>query len=422
MSSLLVLGCAHPDEPPPPRRAPEVEPPTPQLPRTEPRASGLDAKALDALVRRATEADSDALVVLVDGKVVVEEYFDRPRAPIEAMSATKSIVALAVGRLVDQRKIPSLDTPVHTFYPEWRQGKKREITVRHLLNHTSGLQNERTTDVEIYPSPDFVKLALAAEVSDDPGTRFAYNNKAVNLMAGVIEQASGKKMDVYIGEAIFAPLGITEYDWTVDETGNPHAMSGLQIHALDFARVGLLVVENGVHRGNTIVSRAFIEQAMQPGTVPGSSRCGLLWWLVPERQTISITEPLVAQWKAAGVEPEFLERVRPLVGQEFERAAFGGAHRKAFPTPEDQELWARNTWKRGLPDVDMLAHGPIVAYRAEGYLGQHLVILPSARVVAVRQKRADGDASKIDAMADFPELVRALASSDAKASGGSVRE
>ena len=79
------------------------------------------------------------------------------------MSATKSIVSLAIGRLIDSGKITSLDQPVSDFYPEWKQGRKKLITVRHLLNHTSGIQNPPIT-TEIYASPDFVQLALAAEL------------------------------------------------------------------------------------------------------------------------------------------------------------------------------------------------------------------------------------------------------------------
>lgn len=141
--------------------------------------AGIDRAALDALVDAARAANSDALVVLRDGEVVFESSFGQPIAPIESMSVTKSVVNLALGHLYTEGKITSLDQPVHHYFPEWKQGRKQDITLRHVLSHTSGLQNVRHTGVEIYPSPDFVRLALAAELSDAPGERFAYDNKAL---------------------------------------------------------------------------------------------------------------------------------------------------------------------------------------------------------------------------------------------------
>jgi CubicO group peptidase (beta-lactamase class C family) len=288
---VVIWACAARQEPdpvaPPPTHAtaPVATPVAPEpLPHGSAEAAGLDLAALARLRERAEQTGSNSLVVMVDGVVVVEEYFGEPREPIEAMSATKSIVALAIGRLIDDGKIASLDAPVHTFFPEWNQGRKRDITVRHLLQHTSGLQNAPNTTVEIYPSPDFVELALAAELEHAPGTAFSYNNKAVNLLAGIVQVASGQRMDRYIGEKIFAPLGITEFGWTLDKAGNPHGMSGLQIHALDLARIGQLVLQRGEYDGKRVVSAEFLDAAFTLDATRAAESigfCGLLWWLIP---------------------------------------------------------------------------------------------------------------------------------------------
>jgi CubicO group peptidase (beta-lactamase class C family) len=160
-------------------------------PAKSPADAGVDAKALDELLEKTRAAKWDAVVLLVDGALVCEELFDRPPEPIELMSCTKSVVSLLVGILVDDGKIPSLETPVSKWFPEWRSGPKKGITGGHLLSHTSGLKCNPTTE-EIQASRDFVKLALEAELVDPPGTRFFYNNKAVNLLAGVVEKASGR--------------------------------------------------------------------------------------------------------------------------------------------------------------------------------------------------------------------------------------
>ena len=163
------------------------------------------SQALERLKARAEAEGSDAVVVVKDGRLIADWDFGKKRGPIEAMSATKSVVSLAIGRLIDQGKIKSLDQPVSDFFPEWKQGRKRLITVRHLLNHTSGLEDKPTSQ-EIYASPDYIQFALAADVASDPGSRFFYSNKATNLLAGVVLRASGMPLDEYVKREIFAPL------------------------------------------------------------------------------------------------------------------------------------------------------------------------------------------------------------------------
>jgi CubicO group peptidase (beta-lactamase class C family) len=374
-------------------------------------ARPVDRRALSVLLARARESSSDAVVVYKDGALVGQWYFGRPQGPIEAMSATKSIVNLAIGRLIYTRKIRSIDQPVSDFFPEWRQGRKRAITIRHLLNHTSGLQNEPNTGVEIYPSRDFVKLALAAELTAAPGAAFAYNNKAVNLLAGVVKVVSGKRMDQYVRDEIFAPLGITEFFWTLDDAGNPHAMSGLQIRALDLARIGQMMLQGGTWRGKTIVPRSWIEQSTRAGQ-DINPRCGLLWWRLGDFRYRAASDELIATWRRGGASDEFIARMRPLKGVVYAgRKQMRAALERAFPAAPDQpSLRDQNTWMKGLPDAEVLP-GPVHGYAAEGYLGQYLVVIPSEHLIAVRQMRSpsrEDPAHPPDSFEEFPEMVRAL--------------
>lgn len=121
---------------------------------------------------------------------------------------------------------------------------------------TSGVQNYPHTGIEIYPSPDFVKLALAAELSERPGEVYRYNNKSLNLVAGIFQHVTGKRMDSYIGERLFKPLGILDYRWSLDPSGNPHMMSGCQIKPHDFVKLGMLVANEGKFDGSQIIDKA----------------------------------------------------------------------------------------------------------------------------------------------------------------------
>ncbi|MBK6364810.1 MAG: serine hydrolase [Saprospiraceae bacterium] len=204
---------------------------------------------------------------------------------IEAMSSTKSIVNLAIGKLLTDSLIKSIDQPIYDFYPEWKQGMKKDVTIRHLLNHTSGMQNIPLTTTEIYPSPDFIKLALAAEIVNKPGTTFSYNNKAVNLLAGIVKIASKKRMDNYLAEKIFTPLGIEDFDWELDDEGNPHAMAGFQVLPKDFAKLGQLFIQKGKWEGKQLISEAWFSETGTPN--PLEPTCGLLWWIDYEKTLYS---------------------------------------------------------------------------------------------------------------------------------------
>jgi CubicO group peptidase (beta-lactamase class C family) len=185
------------------------------------------------------------VVVTHQGELVGTWRFGKPKQIIETMSVTKSIVNLAVGRLVTKGLLSSIDEPVCTFYPEWKQGRKKNITIRHIMNHTSGLQNVPDAMEEVYPSPDLVQLALCAEVVHDPGTQSSYNNKAVNLLAGIVRKICGQRLDMFMKEEVFAPLGIEEFYWMDDHADNPHVMAGLGLFPEDLANLGQLVLNRG---------------------------------------------------------------------------------------------------------------------------------------------------------------------------------
>ena len=122
-------------------------------------STSVNQRALKRIVKRAEASESDALIIWKEGELVGEWFFDKPRGRIEAMSATKSVVVLAFGLLLSDGRLKSLDEPVCNFYPEWKQGLKSRITIRHLLTQMSGLQCERRTTA-IYQAPDFVQFGV----------------------------------------------------------------------------------------------------------------------------------------------------------------------------------------------------------------------------------------------------------------------
>lgn len=158
-------------------------------------AQSINKIKLNTVLEKAEQTHSESVIIYHNNALVTEKYFGIGQAnnKIESMSCTKSIVGLAVACLLSDKLIDSLDIPVAKFYPEWRQGQKQFITLRHLVNMTSGLQNNPNASAEIYPSPNFVQLALAAELTHKPGEVWAYNNKSLNLMAGIFQKLPAKE-------------------------------------------------------------------------------------------------------------------------------------------------------------------------------------------------------------------------------------
>ena len=365
--------------------------------------------ALERLLDNARATHSDAVLVLHDGKPIGDYRRDgAPAGPIELMSATKSVVALGIGQLLGDGRIRSLDQPVADFYPEWKQGRKAGVTVRMLLDHTSGLQNVPMASKEIHPAPDAIQLALAAELDSAPGEAFSYNNKAVNLLAGIIDRASGQPMDAFFRDGLFKAMGIHPGPWDKDATGHPYAMSGLPLDAADAARIGQLVLDRGQWQGRQLVPADYIDTMLAAG--PKHPGCGLLWWRRTAWTKIRVADDAADRMLDKGVAESIAAKFEPLQGDTFDsEAAFLEAISSAFG-PSAAEAWNLEVKPKISPRAFMDSQdGPVVAFEAEGYLGQYIEVVPGARLVAVRQVADSDDYRPEWGYATFRDDVIALA-------------
>lgn len=356
---------------------------------------GINKVKLDTLLQDAAATHSEAVIIYQDNKLIADKYFGigQPITKIESMSCTKSIAGLAVACLLTDKKIDSLDIPVCHFYPEWKQGQKQFITLRQLLNMTSGLQNVPNTSVEIYPSRDFVQLALCAELSTKPGEVWSYNNKAINLLAGIIQKITGQRMDTYIRERLFKPLGITDVNWELDSAGNPQVMAGCQIKPADFAKLGLLVLNQGRYNQQEIIAGKYIQALLTP--CKQYDGYGLLWWIDYENTTSVVDEDIISQLRKAGVPDDFIQNTEKLKGTYDSDDAFFAKIQSVFgDNPWDL---LRNTLGTTL-HIRKKIHSGSISYRADGYLGNYIIIDPTHKIVAIRMI---SDQSYVDEKDDF---------------------
>ncbi|MDZ4116678.1 MAG: serine hydrolase [Xanthomonadaceae bacterium] len=379
-------------------------------------ASTQVQKALAAIEQGAEASHTDALLVMRGDEVLFESYASGVPEPIELMSVTKSVVALAIGALLSDGKLASLDMPVADFYPEWRQGRKSAITVRMLMDHSSGIQNVPRPSEEIYSAPDVIKLALAAELSHDPGAHWAYNNKAVNLLAGIILKASGMPMDSYIQQRLFAPLSITQDGWYKDAAGNPHAMAGLSLTARDIAKIGHLVLARGQFRAKSLIGPGYIDAMLAHSTL--TPDVGLLWWRRPGGVHFRVDKESIAMLEGVNADPHMIDKLRPLQGRSFasqldlyavlaERLGAGWGEQWNRELIEPHGI---GPWRPFHPEKK-----PVDTYEANGSFGQYLVIIPKASLVAVRQIKASPDTERDSEYQDFTSRIQALAVAFAEA-------
>ncbi len=239
---------------------------------------GCQNSHLKQLLEKARSTKSVSFLLLKNQQLLVD--LNPESEPLETHSITKSIVSLGIGILIDQGKIDSVDQPVSDWYPEWRHGLKQQITLRNLLTHTSGL-DAKSSGAEVYQHTDCIEFALTADLVSTPGEAFFYNNKAVNLLSGIIEKVTGKRADLWIQEQLFAPLDIEEASWSLDPSGHAYAHAGLKMRAKELAKIGQLIANQGKWNGRRLISKEWLAMAMQPQPSQGScgGSCGFLWWI-----------------------------------------------------------------------------------------------------------------------------------------------
>jgi CubicO group peptidase (beta-lactamase class C family) len=378
-------------------------------PIIDPSSVGLDAAALDVLLWRAWESHSDALLIAKDGQVVVRWTSDPSGepVPIETMSMAKSFVSLGVGMLLDEGAIPSLDEPVARWYPQWAD-EREDITLRHMLEHSSGLAAPPSR--EIYASQDFVEFALDSELTGEPGARWVYNNNGSNLVAGIASSAAGRPLDDYITERLFAPLGIEDSVWQRDAAGNTHGLAGLALCVDDLHIIGELLLADGVWEGQQLVSSGWLADSTTP-TALSQDQFGLQWWSLSIQGPCLIDDTVLSAWREAGVDEDFVEAIAPLKDRDLGEGFLAAVKQALGGTESGMERWHANTWQRGLPDCRR--QRTQVGYRADGWLGQHLIVMPEHGIVAVRQRIAlpgheQHGSEHTDGLKDLPALVLGL--------------
>ena len=245
--------------------------------------SGEETVGFDTVLER---TQTDGFVVLHQGRIVAEHYRRgmTPTTPHILMSVSKSMLGLLAGILIEQKLLDEW-AQVIDYVPELAGTAYVEATIRHLLDMRAGIEFNEDYLINSGPiieyrkatnwnplepgdtASDLRRFFTTLTTSDGPhGGRFHYVSPNTDLLAWIIERATGRRFVDLMSAYLWQPMGAESSGYiTVDRLGAPRAAGGMCITTRDLARVGQLLVENGRREDKQIVPEAWIDDLEKGG-------------------------------------------------------------------------------------------------------------------------------------------------------------
>ena len=238
--------------------------------------------------------ETTSFLIVKDTALYYEQYFlgyDENEIS-NSFSAAKSIVSLLVGIAMEEGKIESVFQPVSDFLESFKEGDKSKIILKDLLTMSSGIDwNEAymspfSKTTEAYYGDNLKKLVSELKVSDERGREFAYKSINTQILAEVLETATGQSISDYATNRLWRKIG-AENDalWSLDKVGGMEkAFCCFNSTARDFARIGQLILNKGKWNGEQVVPAEYIEMATMPARLRVSGEriphYGYQWWIL----------------------------------------------------------------------------------------------------------------------------------------------
>ncbi|MEJ1961400.1 MAG: serine hydrolase [Gammaproteobacteria bacterium] len=261
----------------------------PSPPRVTPEDENLEPAALQAAAEYADSEHTTALIVGRHGHIVFEKYWgdSNYETMIDAGAFNATLTALMVGMTMSDRKIALPSEPVANYIESFRERNRATITLEDLLHMTSGLGPNRVTDTgtnigtspvarasAVFPTAasthdqlthDIRAECLDLERAAAPGSRWQPQACDPQLLAHIIERASGKQYSAYVSEKLWKPLGAGDALLMLDhEGGTAHAGCCLRARQGDWMRIAQLLVNDGKFEGEQILPPGWVRTMLTP--------------------------------------------------------------------------------------------------------------------------------------------------------------
>ena len=221
-----------------------------------------------------------AFLIIRNDTLVYSEYFKefQESSELASFSVAKSFVSALTGVAIEEGAIKSIDQPVTDFFPELARSGFNKVTVGQLLTMRSGInfseryKNPFKDASRLYYGRNLKKFILGRKVMLEPGKSYLYASGNTQLLAMVLEKATGKTISTLHEEKIWKPAGMAyPATWSLDSKKNHEVKAFCCIHAraIDFARFGQLYLDSGQRAGKSIIPSAWVRESL---TIQNDSR------------------------------------------------------------------------------------------------------------------------------------------------------
>jgi CubicO group peptidase (beta-lactamase class C family) len=252
----------------------------------------FDPRVVDEAVGRARAAGARALLVMHRGRLVLERYFvaDDVGSLLPATLVVRPLAAMAVGVAVADGRIASLDTPLAGFLPEWADDARGRITVRQLLEETSGLETGGDIRGLLHRSPwrdltglpgfatsrgvrmllgnDYQSTALGFRLDHEPGGFYNVSPANLQLVAVILERTTGAPYERFIDERLWRAVGAGHAEVQLDRrAGMPAAHCCWRATARDMLRIASLLSTDGRYEARQLLPSGWVAEMARPSRV-----------------------------------------------------------------------------------------------------------------------------------------------------------
>jgi len=235
----------------------------PLAPRVAAELELLDPAGLEAAAAYAGAHHSQALIVSRHDYIVFERYWRGTSFDTlaDAQSFTPLLAALAAGVAISHRFIGWPDEPVSAFIGEWSHDPRGAITVRNLMQMSSGLRRPQPAAV---PS-DLLTAVLSTPLAATPGLTRAEQAADPQLLALVVERATRQRYASYLSQALWRRVGAADaWLWLDRPGGSAHADCCMLARQGDWIRIGQLLVRDGNYLGDEVIRPGWVSLMRQP--------------------------------------------------------------------------------------------------------------------------------------------------------------
>lgn len=249
-----------------------------------------------------------AFLIIKNDTIQYENYFKGydKTSIVPSFSMAKSITSILIGCAIDDGLIDSVNEPILKYIPELNNNNCDKITIRHLLQMTSGLKcNENYINpfgdaANIYYGTNLRKAMFKIKGGKTPGTEFNYVSVGSQMLGLVLERAlKTKTVTQYLQEKLWQPLGMEyEASWSIDKKKNGMEKTFCCINARtrDFAKIGRLYLKKGNWNGKQLVSENWVKESTKVDTKEGSVWFYQYQWWLPSKTGDFMAEGILGQF------------------------------------------------------------------------------------------------------------------------------